>query len=182
VHIYNATLRRAYTECDQWRERTLERISKEENPSLVVTSSLPTYRPREDGKRLPKEAGREALVEGYASTLKKLRSTGAPVALIEDVPHPNKNVPQCVSRSLDRLKECATPRDEALGYPRVNARAAEDVGGVRLIDPTSEVCLEKTCPAVIGDALVYRNGAHLTATYVRTLTPWLAKQLPEPRG
>jgi hypothetical protein len=28
--------------------------------------------------------------------------------------------------------------------------------------------------------LVYRNGAHLTATYVRTLTPWLGKQLPEP--
>lgn len=53
-------------------------------------------------------------------------------------------------------------------------------GGVRLIDPTSEVCLEKTCPAVIGDMFVYRNGAHLTATYVRTLSPWLAKRLPEP--
>jgi hypothetical protein len=36
------------------------------------------------------------------------------------------------------------------------------------------------CPAVIGDALVYRNGAHLTAAYVRTLSPWLAKHLPEP--
>jgi hypothetical protein len=51
---------------------------------------------------------------------------------------------------------------------------------VGLIDPTPVVCLEKTCPAVIGDVLVYRNGAHLTATYVRTLTPWLDKQLPEP--
>jgi hypothetical protein len=69
-----------------------------------------------------------------------------------------------------------------VGYPKVNARAAEEVGGVRLIDPTSEVCLEKTCPAVIGDVLVYRNGAHLTATYVRTLTPWLAEHLPEPAG
>ncbi len=182
VHIYNATLRRSYRECDEWRERALERIVKEEDPSLVVTSSLPTYRPREDGKRLPKEAGREAMIAGYASTLKKLRSTGAPVALIEDVPHPNKNIPQCVSRSLENLQECATPRSKALGYPKVNARAAEEVEGVRLIDPTSEVCLKKACPAVIGDALVYRNGAHLTATYVRTLTPWLAKQLPEPRG
>ena len=181
VHIYNATLRRAYRECDEWRERTLERIVQKENPSLVVTSSLPSYRPREGGKRLPKEAGREALAEGYISTLKKLRSTGAPVALIEDVPHPDKNVPQCVSRSLERLRECATPRSKALGYPKVNARAAEEVEGVRLIDPTSEVCLKKTCPAVIGDALVYRNGAHLTATYVRTLTPWLTKQLPKPQ-
>ena len=30
------------------------------------------------------------------------------------------------------------------------------VGGVHLIEPTPVPCLEKTCPAVIGDALVYR--------------------------
>jgi hypothetical protein len=54
------------------------------------------------------------------------------------------------------------------------------VEGVRLIDPTPVACTEKKCPAVIGDVLVYRNGAHLTATYVRTLTPWLAERLPGP--
>jgi hypothetical protein len=158
----------------------LERIVQEENPSLIVTSSLPTYRPREDGKRLSGGASDEAMVEGYASTLRKLRSTGAAVALIEDVPHPNKNIPQCVSRSLDHLEKCATPRSKALDYPKVNTRAANQVEGVRLIDPTPVACTEKKCPAVIGDVLVYRNGAHLTATYVRTLTPWLDKQLPEP--
>ncbi|HSK86408.1 MAG TPA: SGNH hydrolase domain-containing protein, partial [Rubrobacter sp.] len=176
----SAALRRAYRECDQWRERMLERIVQDENPNLIVTSSLPTYRPREDGKRLPRDASEEAMVEGYASTLKKLRATGASVALIEDVPHPSKNIPQCVSRSLDRLQECATPRSKALGYPKVNTRAARQVEGVSLIDPTPIACTKKKCPAVIGDVLVYRNGAHLTATYVRTLTPWLGKQLPEP--
>jgi peptidoglycan/LPS O-acetylase OafA/YrhL len=180
VHIYNASLRRAYRECDVWREQMLERIVQEENPSLIVTSSLPTYRPREEGKRLPRDASADAMVDGYASTLRMLRGTGAPVALIEEVPHPNKNIPECVSRSLDNLQRCATPRSEALDYPKVNTRAAREVEGVRLIDPTSVVCLEKSCPAVIGDVLVYRNGAHLTATYVRTLTPWLGKQLPEP--
>jgi hypothetical protein len=180
VHIYNATLRRSYRECDEWRERTLGRIVEDENPNLVVTSSLPTYRPREDGKRLDRDASEEAMVDGYASTLRKLRSTGARVVLIEDVPHPNKNIPECVSRSLDQLERCATPRVEALGYPNINTRVAKQVESVSLIDPTPTVCLEKTCPAVIGDVLIYRNGAHLTATYVRTLTPWLAKQLPEP--
>jgi peptidoglycan/LPS O-acetylase OafA/YrhL len=181
VHIYNATLRREYRECDEWREQTLERIVQDEDPSLIVTSSLPTYRPREGGKRLGGEAGTDALVEGYATTLRELRTTGAPVALIEEVPHPGMNVPECVSRSLDRLKRCATPRSKALAYPQANSRAAAEVEGVRLIDPTSMVCLEKTCPAVIGDALVYRNGSHLTATYVRTLTSWLDGRLPEPR-
>jgi hypothetical protein len=180
VHIYNAVLRRAYSECNEWRERTLERIVQDENPSLIVTSSLPTYRPREDGKRLPSDASDEAMVEGHTSTLRKLSGTGAAVGLIEDVPHPNKNIPECVSRSLDHLQRCATPRSKALDYPKVNTRVAEEVEGVSLIDPTPVVRLEKACPAVVGDVLVYRNGAHLTATYVRTLTPWLDKQLPEP--
>jgi hypothetical protein len=135
VHIYNASLRRSYRECHQWRERMLERIVEEESPSLIVTSSLPTYRPREEGKRLDRDASEEAMVEGYTSTLKKLRSTGAPVVLIEDVPHPTKNIPECVSRSLDRLERCATPRSEALDYPKVNTRAAKEVEGVHLIDP-----------------------------------------------
>lgn len=177
VTINNASLRREYRECAEWREQMLERIAREK-PSLIVTSSLPAYAPREDGKRLRGEARKQALVEGYVSTLRKLRATGAPVALIEDVPHPNKDVPECVSRELDNLQKCATPKSKALGYPKIYTRAAREVEGVHLIDPTPVVCLEKTCPAVIGDVLVYRNGAHLTATYVRTLIPWFAEQLP----
>jgi len=182
VHIYSAGLRREYRECDEWRKQTLDRIVKQEHPDLIVTSSLSTYRPREDGRRLGGNASEDAMVDGYVSTLSKLRATGAPVVLIEDVPHPDKNVPECVSRSLDNLERCAFPKSKALGFPPVNSLAAAEVEGVRLIDPTPMVCPEKKCPSVIGDALVYRNGAHLTATYVRTLTSWLGKQLPEPEG
>jgi hypothetical protein len=179
VTVTNASLRREYRECDEWRERTLERIAQEENPSMVVTSSLPTYRVREDGKRLDRDASNEALVEGYASTLRKLRSTGAQIVVVKDVPHPHRDIPQCVSQALDNLEDCAIPRSKALDYPPLNVRAAE-AESVHLIDPTPVLCLERRCPAVIGDVLVYRNGAHLTPTYVRTLTPWLGKQLPTP--
>ncbi len=67
-----------------------------------------------------------------------------------------------------------------MGGPRVSVRAAAEVEGVTLIDATPMIYPGKRCPAVIGDALVYRNGSHLTATYVRTLAPWLAERLPEP--
>ncbi len=182
VSVYNASLSREYRECDQWRERTLERITQEENPSLVVTSSLTKYRPRKDGKVLKGAAKIAAFEEGYVSTLEKLRATGAPVAVIEDIPHPNRDIPECVSRSLDHLKDCTFPRNKALDYPPINTRAAEEVEGASLIDPTPVLCPEKRCPAVIGDVLIYRNGAHLTPTYVRTLTPWLGERLPEPAG
>ena len=118
VHIYNATLRREYRECDEWRERTLERIVREEEPEPGGDEQPPHL--QAEGGRVSAcrgEASTEAMVEGYASTLKKLRVTGAPVALIEDVPHPNKNIPQCVSRSLDRLRECAFPTEQGAGLP-----------------------------------------------------------------
>src|SRR3712207_2786761 len=121
VTINNASLRREYRECDEWRERTLKRMAQEENPSMVVTSSLTTYRVREDGKRLNRDASTEALAEGYASTLRKLRSTGASVALIEDVPHPHRDIPECVSRSLRNLEECTIPKSKAFNYPPANA-------------------------------------------------------------
>jgi hypothetical protein len=180
VHRYNASLRRKYSECDAWRERTLKRIMQEERPRMVVTSMNSTYRVMRDGERLGRGAGNRALEEGYVSTLNKMRSTGAEVVVVNDVPHPSKDIPECVSRSLDHLQDCATPRSKALDHPPVNARAAAKAQGAHFIDPTPLLCLEQVCPAVIGDALVYRNGAHLTPTYVRTLTPWLAEQLPAP--
>jgi peptidoglycan/LPS O-acetylase OafA/YrhL len=179
VSRYEAALSREYSECDAWRERTLKRIAEKERPSMVVTSMRNPYRVLEDGKWLGRGAGNKALEEGYASTLEKLRRTGAEVVVIKDIPHPHKDTPECVSEALDRLQDCAIPRSKAFNYPPVNARAAAKVEGVHFIDPTPVLCLEKSCPAVIGDALVYRNGAHLTPTYARTLAPWLGERLPK---
>jgi SGNH domain (fused to AT3 domains) len=182
VHRYIRSLGREYSECDAWRERTLERIIQKERPQMVVTSMNSNYQVMRDGKRLGRRAGVRTLEEGYVSTLEKLRSTGAEVVAINDIPHPDKDIPECVSRSRDHLQDCATPRGKALDYPQVNAGAAAKLRDAHFIDPTPVLCLERVCPAVIGDVLVYRNGAHLTPTYVRTLTPWLGKQLPELTG
>ncbi|MDP9438393.1 MAG: acyltransferase [Actinomycetota bacterium] len=178
VHRYSASLRREYSECDAWRERTFKRIVEEERPSMIVTSMLNPYRVMENGEPLDRKASEEALEEGYVSTIKRLRSTGAEVVVINDIPHPDKDIPKCVSQAPDRLQDCAIPRSKACNYPSVNAHAAKKAEGTHFIDPTPTLCLERVCPAVIGDALVYRNGAHLTPTYVRTLTPWLAERLP----
>ena len=180
VRVYNSALERQYRECAEWREGTLERIVREEAPDLVVTSSLTSYGVRENGKTLEGADRAAAFEDGYVSTLRELRSTGAAVATIEDVPHPDKDIPRCVSRSLDDLGKCAFPRGGAFDYPPINTRAAERVEGASPIDPTPVLCPGERCPAVIGDALVYRNGAHLTPVYVRTLAPWLGARLPEP--
>lgn len=43
--------------------------------------------------------------------------------------------------------------------------------GDDLFDYTPWFCPGDECPAVIGNVMVYRQGSHLTATYVRTLLP-----------
>jgi hypothetical protein len=48
---------------------------------------------------------------------------------------------------------------------------------VRMIDLFDAVCPTDQCAAVIGNVLVYRQGAHITATYVKTLAPRLADAL-----
>lgn len=179
--IHNGSLRREYRECDEWRDKVLERIEAE-SPDLVVTSSITTYSVMEDGERLGREAGTDALREGYVSTLESLRDTGARVAVMEDIAQPDKDIPECASRSLDDLRQCAIPKDKAFNFPKLNTQAAEEVEGARPIDPEPVLCREETCPAVVGDVLVYRNGAHLTPTYARTLSPWLADRLPDPGG
>jgi peptidoglycan/LPS O-acetylase OafA/YrhL len=179
--IYNGSLRREYRECDEWRDKALERIVEEE-PDLVVTSGITTYSVMEDGERMGREDGTETLREGLVSTLEKLRDTGARVAVMEDIAHPDKDIPECVSRSLDNLRECAIPKDRAYDFPKLNTQAAEEVDGARAIDPEPVLCREETCPAVVGDVLVYRNGAHLTPAYARVLAPWLGERLPDPRG
>ncbi|WP_430393759.1 SGNH hydrolase domain-containing protein [Brevibacterium paucivorans] len=38
-------------------------------------------------------------------------------------------------------------------------------------------CTEQECPVVVANVLVYRDHDHVSATYVRALTPFLQDQL-----
>lgn len=178
VSTFDPQLRREYSECDTWRSRALKRIEKAE-PALVVTGNRATTRTvGPDGKMNAGDSA-AALRDGYVKTLRRLEQTGAQVVTIADNPHPREDVPACVSKSMDDLPACSFDEDHGLYFERVGREAAAKVPGVHLVDPTPVLCQDGTCPAVIGNALVYRNGAHLTATYAGTLTDWLDDRLPD---
>ncbi|OLT45231.1 hypothetical protein BJF85_02280 [Saccharomonospora sp. CUA-673] len=177
VSLYNDALRRYYAECDTWRQATLDRIKEQEKPDLVITGGRDTYATMDGEDHVSAAESTDTLREGYVSTLEQLRDTGARVVTIKDNPHPDKDIPSCVSGAPDSLEDCAVPQDVAYNYPHVADHAANEVRGVRLLDPTSMFCRDGTCPAVIGDVVVYGVTTHLTATYVETLTPWLDNQL-----
>lgn len=163
--------------CDRWRANTLDRVDRIK-PELVVlsTSTLDRFRAKEDGEEMSRKDSQPHLVDGLTRTLKRLKKTGAKVAVIRDqarapfLPH------ECVAENPDHLRKCdfEPKRRDEWAFDRDAAKRVN----VKLIDPMPMLCRDGRCPSVIGDALVYRDTYHLSATFARTLAPWLKKQLP----
>jgi hypothetical protein len=165
--------------CDKWRAGSLRRIERDDRPDLVVIGTGVAYEAIGGGRRLSGAANARAMRDGFARTLRRLRRTGAKVAVMKTLTWAPNRIVTCVKGSLRRLRRCAFQREQPTNRA-FEARAAKRVGGARLVDARSRVCLKRICPAVIGDLLVYRDRQHLSATFARTLAPWLDRRLPRP--
>ncbi len=122
--------------------------------------------------------------QGMVDALTELQGMGTKIILVADNPRPGEqNVYECVDEHPKNYSACAfekgyygdgagTPplRDvaERMDLPLVNLN--------RWICPPADAA---TCPPVIGGTLLYRQGSHLTATYIRTLAPMLHRSLSE---
>ena len=176
THLMRADNHTEYQTCDAWHAGTLRQIEESPGHAIVVLSGDKAARAFVHGQPLSGNANGAAMERGYAATLQRLRRAGLGVVVVKDLPSSPKGIPHCVTEHMDHLKACAFPhhRDPAVEF---DARAARAVPGVGLIDLTPEVCPHGLCRAVIGNALVYRDKHHLTATYARTLSPWIAQGL-----
>ena len=177
VRIRSMVARREYSQCDAWREKELQRIEMGARSTVVVISGDTVYTPYgKDGEELGGAAGAAEMEAGYVATLTRIHRAGLRTVVIRDTPVSTSNVPSCVSEKLQHLQSCAFPRvrDKTTEFDARAARAAPDT---HLIDITPEICPDNLCRAVIGNALVYRDKSHLTATYARTLAPSIERGL-----
>jgi peptidoglycan/LPS O-acetylase OafA/YrhL len=176
VTVYSETIGGEYGACDTWREQTLRRIESAGRGSTVVISGASDYIPLDEGGNdLSGPARTAALLDGQMATLRRLHRAGLRAAVIKDPPPAEDDVPGCVSAKLDDLVACSFPRVRREGDD-IDARAAIEAPGASLVNLTGEICPD-VCRAVIGDALVYRDRSHLSATFARTLTPFLERGL-----
>ncbi|MBN9621920.1 MAG: acyltransferase [Actinobacteria bacterium] len=181
VKIRSMVADREYSQCDVWRETALKRIEEGDGSMTVVMSGDTAYTAYgEDGEELSGAANADALQKGYEKTLKRIRAAGPDTVVIRDTPASSSDVPSCVSENLQHLQSCAfkEPQDWSREFDK---RATAAVPGAHLIDLTAEICPGELCRAVIGNALVYRDKSHLTATFARTLLPWIESGLADAR-
>ncbi len=169
VSIVDPHLGREYRECDAWREATLRRLDGEPRPRLILVSSLNHY-----------GLDPSTLASGWDTTMRRLTGLGVPVAYLRDTPLPGRDVPACLSGSLDNWGACGFPRDTALGHDPVMAAIADrrwpDTHAVDVVDV---LCPRATCWAVISGILLYRDETHLTNTAAVVLGPRLERILTD---
>ncbi|QGG40300.1 acyltransferase family protein [Aeromicrobium yanjiei] len=166
-------------DCRQWGRTALQDIL-ELKPDLVIAShrmqdALP------EGKTDDKDATVDAMADGMARYWKTLTDAGIPVVALLDNPAPtNQPVYECVAQNPEDLTACAFDRERGesgSGAPAA-LRAAKQVPGVKILDMSDTICPDGgRCSAVIGNVLVYRQGTHLTKTFVDSTKKQLADAL-----
>jgi peptidoglycan/LPS O-acetylase OafA/YrhL len=164
MRVYHPFAAREYTECAAWRARAI-RAANAARPDLVVVATA--YR----GIRPIVAADNSARAQGEAMA-REIGRLRAPAAIIVDSPRSNTDVPGCLSRHPTDVHECAIRRSEA--FPATfgaRERVAATRSGAAIIDIVAAVCPSTPCPVVRDGMILYRDGHHLTATFVRTLAP-----------
>ena len=179
--MWSGKLNGPYSECDEWRENSLERIEQINGLDLVIVASANFYHVAGGSDSLSRLESRPLLIEAYAETLERLQATGASVVMLVDVPTAPFDVTGCVSEHLDSLPECAFDIEDSPTVRRLDVPAGKSVPGVRVIDTRPLVCPDDTCRGVIGNVIVYREEAHITATFSETLRPFIERRLPRMR-
>lgn len=160
-----------YTECDTWRADVIERLGQEQ-PDVVVLANY-------GNSTLQGENGNFAQMWGHGltKTIDALPA-GAAVNVIADVPNMGETPAICLSANLEDAHACDVPRAEALNTTVAEAeRSAARSSEARYVDLTDYMCNDTSCPAIVGNELLYRDAHHLTTTFSESLAAPLEEVL-----
>jgi hypothetical protein len=165
---------RSYDSCSEWNSKVLDRLTGADRPDFVITSQV-------RGKALDgsRKVSVDAMVAGLRGAWGRLTAVGVEVIVLKDTPQTGMQVYKCVSEHSDQLTQCTYDREEGVAASAASTQviAAKGMDRVHVIDMTDAICPTARCAPVIGNVLVYRQGSHLTATYVESLAPRLGEEL-----
>ncbi|MFJ2621610.1 acyltransferase family protein [Glutamicibacter sp. NPDC087344] len=147
--------------CSEANETITHRLSERGDIDVVLTANWAEAGYSTDPAR------------GFADAWSELEDAGIHVIALVDTPRPALNgyARDCLAENPDDPGRCATPRTDAL----VPTDATEEAGKLepraQVVDLTDEFCNSGSCPALVGNVLVYRDKHHVSDTYMRTVAP-----------
>ncbi|MEO8889709.1 MAG: SGNH hydrolase domain-containing protein [Jatrophihabitantaceae bacterium] len=160
--------------CTAWVRRTTARIVAGRYRLVVMSNKVSRSAVGHDlaGSWAPYE-------RGYLTVLRALQRAHVRVVGIRDTPSPaRQSIPTCLAQHPSDYARCDGSRRAWLPpEPLVPAVAALRDRQITVVDLTDHLCRPQVCPAIVGRVVVYFDASHLTATYARTLAPYLAVPL-----
>lgn len=161
------------SDCGTVMQQTQDLLTDEGDPyDLIITTAARWANAKDLGPAV-KDAS------AYWAEATKL---GTDVVAVADNPGVTDEALSCISRvGFDpRTSDCSTPQEVATSVRDPLVETAQEVRGAHLVDLIDFFCNEGSCPAVIGNVIVYRDTAgHLTGTYSQTLGPALSSRILE---
>jgi hypothetical protein len=165
-HYFSPILDREFSECEQFRNAAYARIAAE-HPALVVVSVARHYGPEYHFRVYS-----SPWLAGIERVAKQLSAIAQHVVILGPTPKPPSDIPSCLSAHLTHADQCALQRATATNPLTMYSEAtAANNGGAEYIDVTPWFCTNTTCPAIVGNLLVYRDDNHITTTYAAWLAP-----------
>jgi hypothetical protein len=151
--------------CVVWSDEILEEITTSDTIDMVIyTAYEPTY---DHSDEIQPEAEQR---------LEAIRQSGKDVVVLRDVPGTaSKEIeaPTCIEAAGDVDDPCTSPRPPEGSWLQASGESSADL----VINPADVVCDSENCHTLIGGTIVYQDYNHITATFARTLTPWLTQYL-----
>jgi hypothetical protein len=156
--------------CGRWNREVREWLSRHRTVRTVFVS--------EDA--YAQFAG--GAVAGYRAAWRALPRSVRRIFVLRDTPTSTAGQADCVRRLLRAHRpigaRCAQSLANSLkADPAADAARSGADRRVHLIDLTSFMCGRSSCPAVVGGALVRKDGGHLTRLFSTTLGPFVLRAI-----
>jgi peptidoglycan/LPS O-acetylase OafA/YrhL len=175
THAVRVMSRAEAASCVAWNEAVQRWLV--EHPQVdeifVSSSSLNAVVPA------PGQTWQQTAIQGYLSAWDALPHSVKHIFVLRDIPRPRPDVVACGQLAVQKgqdLRECGRPAAQAI-LDDMEARAAAKSDRVPVVlDLNQYFCADGYCSPDVGGAFVYRDGHHMTATFARSLAPYVLAQ------
>ncbi|BBZ28384.1 acyltransferase [Mycolicibacterium madagascariense] len=166
---------RPYPNCREWNEKVMPRLIAD-HPDYVFTTSTRPWNIK-DGDVMP---------GFYIGIWQQLAAAGIPVLAMRDTPWLVRDgqpffPADCLADGGDATS-CGIARSKVLSDRNPTLDFVKQFPLLKPLDMSAAVCRPDYCRAVEGNVLVYHDSHHISATYMRTMTPELGRQIAAATG
>lgn len=150
-------------DCYEWNTKVVDELA-EYNPDVVVALAdvaRPAY---------------EEVPEGFIEQFEKLNNYDIPILAIRDTPYFAKDVVECLNQD-NGINECSIEKSKTISPTPAWEKLSNPPENVMYVDYTDYICDEEKCPPVVGNVVAYLDKSHMTATFNKTFSPIIRKDL-----